>query len=171
MDTRASDSDAFMGDVFDLIGRARPHHIMDGFPVISWRHLLQAKSKLTPGRAVGTDGLNAEVVQCLSMRGMLLLWCIFNVTASASTSPKTRSLSTAACLPKERAMQKAVRQFAPGVLRRDVGQSLQCIPETRGTGQNPQRHQILTVAVLRVVPTTTTNHPWLTLLMRGCGAQ
>ena len=37
--------------------------------MISWRHVLQAKSKLKPGCAIGTDGLDAEVVQCLSVRG------------------------------------------------------------------------------------------------------
>ena len=63
-DTRANDSDAFVCDVFDLnheddaitnLDRARPHHIVDGLPVICWRHFLQAKSKLNPGRAVGTE--------------------------------------------------------------------------------------------------------------------
>ena len=68
----------------------RPHHILDGLPVISWRHFLQVRSKLKLGRAVGTDGLNAEVVQCLSMRQTLLLWCTLNVSVWASTSPKTR---------------------------------------------------------------------------------
>ena len=89
-----------------------------GFPVISWRHSLQARSKMKPGCAIGTDGLNAEVVQALSMRGSLLLWCLLNVVAWASTSPKTwtlsplslcLSLSLAACLPKDWAMLKVVR--------------------------------------------------------------
>ena len=44
--------------------RARPHHIIDGLPVISRRHLLQARSKLKSWRAVGRDGLNVEVGQC-----------------------------------------------------------------------------------------------------------
>ena len=67
-DIRPTDSDAFVCDVFDLnddedtnIDRVRPHHIMDVFLVISWRHFLQARSKLKPGRAVGTYGLSAEV--------------------------------------------------------------------------------------------------------------
>ena len=77
-DIRANDNDVFMCDVFDLnddddvttnIDCARPR--------ISWRPLIQAKRKLKQGRGVGTDGLNAEVVQC-----------IFNITAWASTSPK-----------------------------------------------------------------------------------
>ena len=49
-DIRATDSDAFVFHVLDLndddstnIDRARPH-IMDGFPVISWRHFVQARS-------------------------------------------------------------------------------------------------------------------------------
>ena len=89
-----------MCDVFDLnddddvtinIDRARPRHIMDAFLVISWRHFLQAKSKLKPGRAVGTDDLNAKVVQCLSMRGVLLLWCNFNVTRGMSSAGQRKA--------------------------------------------------------------------------------
>ena len=120
-DIRAPGGDAFMTEVFDLnddedtnIDRVRPHHIMDGLPVISWRYCRQARSSLEPGRAVGTDGLNAEVVQCLGMRGTLPLWSILNVTAWASTSPKTRTLSPAACLPKDHAMVKAVRHKVDG---------------------------------------------------------
>ena len=141
-----------------LIDRARPHPVMDGLPVISWMHFLDAKSKVKPGRAIGIDGSKAEAVQRLSSRGILLSRRIFNVTSWASTSPKTWTLSLAACLPKDRAMQKAVvaqgRPMAPGMLKYDAGQSLQCIPETCSIGQHSQSHPILTVVVLRVVPST-----------------
>ena len=92
-----------------IIDSVRPYHLMDGLPVISWRHFLQAGSQLKPGRAVGTDGLNAEVMQCLSMRDALLLWCILNVTSWASTSPQSWTLSPAACLTKDWPLLKAVR--------------------------------------------------------------
>ena len=57
-DAKDTDNNTYTCDVFDMSDgeqnaeRARPHHIMDGSPVISWRHFLQAQSKLKPGRAV-----------------------------------------------------------------------------------------------------------------------
>ena len=120
--------------------RARPHHIMDGLPVISRRHVLQARCQLKPGRGIfGTDGLNAEVPQCLSMEGNVLLWCILSVVTWTSASPKTWTLSLAACLSKDRAMTRAVRHKAnrwPQVcLDGDFGQGLQRLLDIDSPGK------------------------------------
>ena len=111
-----TDSDMFTCDIPDMnddedviITRLRPHHSEDGSLSISWQHFLHVRSTLKLGRAVGTDGLNAEFVQCLSMPACVPLWCIFKVTAWASTSPATWTLSPAACLPKDGATLGAER--------------------------------------------------------------
>ena len=107
---------------------------------------------MKPGRAVGTDGWNAEVVQSLSMRGSLLLWCILNVTAWANSSPKTWTLfscmsSEGPCSAEGSATQGG--SLAPGVPGCDVGQGgLQRLPATHSPGQNSQSHP------LRLVPRT-----------------
>ena len=154
-----------MCGVFDLIDdedtsidRVRPHHNMDGLLVISWRHVLQARSKLKLGRAVGTDGLNADVVQRMSMRGSLLLWCTQRHGKgehfSQDGDPLSRNMSSEGpCNAESSATQGG--SLAPGVPRCDVRErKFQRLLETHSPGQHSQSHPILAAVLLRVVPRT-----------------
>ena len=84
---------------------------------------------------------------------------VADVTACSSTSPKkvdplSRSLSSAG-QSYAKGSEAQDRPMASGVLGRDPGQSPQCIPETHSIGYNPQKHSILSIAVLRIVPRAT----------------
>ena len=146
-----------MCDVFDTrddgdadTDHARPHHVLDGLPVISWRRSLQARSKLKSGRAVGADGLSGEVVQRLSMRCAWFLWCLLNVTVWASTSAQTWTLSRSLTHEGPAHAESSTTQsgsMAPGVLGRHAAIA-------HSLGQNPQSHPFLTAHVLGIMPST-----------------
>ena len=91
----------------------------------------------------------------------MLLWGIFNVTAWESTSLKkwTLSLSLAACLPKDRAMQKAVKhridRWRQVCLDATLAKVHSASLRLTALDKNSQTHSTLSTAVLRIVPTAT----------------
>ena len=151
------DRDAFKCDVFDS-NDDEDTNIDRADPTISWRHFLQARSKMKPGRAVGTDDLNAEVVRCLSMRGTLVVVYPqrhgLGGHVSNDVDPLSCSMSSEGpCNAEGSATQGG--SLAPGVLGCDVGQGSRRMLATHSNGQNSQSHPILAAVVLRLLPRTS----------------